>query len=210
MNLTRTVKLRCAFTLLEVLIAIAVFAIVLAAINTVFYSALRLRNRTMATLDETAPIDHALAVIRRDLANTVAPSGTNYPLQTTILSQSQFGQLTPDLYTATGEIDGMVPWGDVQKISYGLVPSADGTSRDLIRLVSHNLLATTTETPEQQWLLGGVRNIALHYFDGTQWADVWDTTTQSNLPTAIKVDLDLTNTLMHMVVALDTQVRTNQ
>jgi len=210
MNLTRTVKSRCAFTLLEVLIAIAVFAIVMAAINTVFYGALRLRNRTMAALDESAPIDHALAIIRRDLANTVAPNGTNYPLQTTILSQSQFGQLTPDLYTATGEIDGMVPWGDVQKISYGLVPSADGTSRDLIRLVSHNLLATTTETPEQQWLLGGVRNIALHYFDGTQWADVWDTTTQSNLPTAIKVDLDLTNTLMHMVVALDTQVRTNQ
>jgi general secretion pathway protein J len=210
MNLKRTVKSRFAFTLLEVLIAIAIFAIVLAAINTVFYSALRLRNRTMASLDESAPLDHALAIIRRDLANVVAPNQTNYALQSTIISSSQFGQITPDLYTATGRIDGLVPWGDVQKVSYGLVPSADGTSRDLIRLISHNLLATTTETPEQQWLLGGVKNIAFHYFDGAQWADVWDTTTQSNLPTAIKVDLDLTNTLMHMVVALDTQVRTNQ
>ncbi len=205
-----TVDSRKAFTLLEVLIAIAVSAIVLAAINMVFYSALRLRNRTMASLDESAPIDHALATIRRDLANIVAPSRTNFPLQSTIISQSQFGQITPDLYTATGQIDGLSPWGDVQKISYGLAPSADGMSRDLIRIVSHNLLATTTEMPEQQWLLGGVRNIALHYFDGAQWADVWDTTTQSNLPTAIKVDLDLTNNLMHMVVALDTQVRTNQ
>lgn len=210
MNLTRTVEPRYAFTLLEVLIAIAVFAIVLAAINTVFYSALRLRNRTMASLDESAPMDHALAIIRRDIANIVAPNQTNYPLQSTIISQTQFGQVTPDLYTATGQVDGLVPWGDVQKVSYGLVPSADGTSRDLIRLVTHNLLATTTETPEQQWLIGGVKNIAFHYFDGAQWADVWDTTTQSNLPTAIKVDLDLTNTLMHMVVALDTQARTNQ
>ncbi|MDB6056339.1 MAG: gspJ [Verrucomicrobiales bacterium] len=210
MNLTKTVESRCAFTLLEILIAIAVFAIVLAAINTVFYSALRLRNRTMASLEESAPMDHALAIIRRDLANIVAPNRTNYPLQSTIISQSQLGQITPDLYTAAGQIDGLVPWGDVQKISYGLVPSANGASRDLIRLVTHNLLATTTETPEQQWLISGVKNIAFHYFDGAQWADVWDTTTQSNLPTAIKVDLDLTNTLMHMVVALDTQVRTNQ
>ncbi|MGZ4964984.1 MAG: type II secretion system protein GspJ [Limisphaerales bacterium] len=210
MNTNRSVDSRKAFTLLEVLIAIAVSAIVLAAINMVFYSALHLRNRTMASLDESTPVDHALAIIRRDLANIVAPSLTNYPLQSTIISQSQFGQITPDLYTATGQIDGLVPWGDVQKISYGLVPSADGTSRDLIRLVSHNLLATTTEMPEQQWLLGGVKNIALHYFDGAQWADVWDTTTQSNLPTAVKVDLDLANTMMHMVVALDTQVRTNQ
>lgn len=209
MNMIRTVESRSAFTLMEVLIAIAVFAIVLAAINSVFYGALKLRNKTVASLDETEPVDHAFATIRRDLANIVAPNGTNYALQTTLISQTQFGQITPDMYTATGQIDGLTPWGDVQKISYGLVPSADGTSRDLVRLVSHNLLATTTEIPEQQWLLGGVQSIAFHYFDGTQWADVWDTTTQSNLPTAIKVDLNRNNNLMHMVVALDTQVRTN-
>lgn len=211
MNMIRTVESRSAFTLLEVLIAIAVFAIVLAAINTVFYSALKLRNKTIASLDETEPIDHAFATIRHDLANIVAPTSTNYLFQTTMISQPQFGQITPDMYTAVGQIDGLSPWGDIQKISYGLMPSADGTGRDLVRLVSHNLLATTTETPEKQWLLGGVQNIAFHYFDGTQWADVWDTTTQSNLPAAIKVDLDLNNkNQMHMLVALDTQVRTNQ
>lgn len=211
MNMIRTVESRSAFTLMEVLIAIAIFAIVLAAINTVFYSALKLRNKTLAALDESEPVDHALATIRHDVANIVAPSGTNFALQTTVLSQPQFGQSTPDMYTATGRIDGLTPWGDVQKIAYGLVPSADGTTRDLVRLVCHNLLATTPEIPDRQWLLGGVQSIAFHYFDGTQWADVWDTTTQSNLPTAIKVDLALNdNNLMHMVVALDTQVRTNQ
>jgi type II secretion system protein J len=199
-----------AFTLMEVLIAIAVCAIVLVALNTVFYSSLRLHKNTLAAMDRAVPVENALTAIRRDLQNIVMPRGTNYTLQSTVITGPQFGQLTPDIYTATGQIDGMNPWGDVQRIGYGLVTSADGSSRDLVRLVSHNLLATTAETPEQQWLLGNVRNIALHYFDGTQWADVLDTTTQSNLPTAIKVDLDVNNNLMHMVVALDTQVRTNQ
>ncbi len=209
MKMTKTVQSRAAFTLIEVLIAIAVFAIILAAINTVFYGAIHLRNRTMEALDEAAPLQHALATIRSDLANIVAPRNTNYALQTTVISDPQFGQTTPDFYTATGQIDGMVPFGDVQKVSYGLVPGANG-SRDLVRLVSRNLLGTTTETPAQQWLLGGVQNITFHYFDGSQWAEVWDTTTQSNLPNAIKVDLQLTDNLMQMVVALDTRVRTNQ
>ena len=210
MNTSLTVQSRAAFTLMEVLIAIAVCAIVLAALNTVFYSSIRLHKNTLAAMDEATPVENTFVTIRRDLVNIVAPSRTNYALQSTMVSQPQFGQITPDIYTATGQIDGLNPWGDVQKVAYGLVASADGTSRDLVRLVSHNLLATTTETPEQQWLLGNVRNIAFHYFDGTQWAETWDTTTQSNLPAAIKVDLDVNNNLMHMVVALDTQARTNQ
>ena len=211
MNTSLTVQSRLAFTLMEVLIAIAVSAIVLAALNTVFYSSLRLHKNTLAAMDQAVPVENALATIRHDLANIVAPSRTtNYAFQSTMISQPQFGQVTPDIYTAVGQIDGLNPWGDVGKVAYGLVKSADGTSRDLVRLVSHNLLATTVETPDQQWLLGNVRNIAFHYFDGTQWAEVWDTTTQSNLPAAIKVDVDVNNNLMHMVVALDTQVRTNQ
>src|SRR5436309_5204412 len=65
-----------AFTLIEVLIAAAAFAIVLAAINAVFYSALRLRNKTAAALDEALPLQQAVAIIKRDLANIVVPGGT--------------------------------------------------------------------------------------------------------------------------------------
>src|SRR5258706_2956762 len=72
------------FTLLEVLIATVAFAIVLAAINAVFYGALRLRNQTVGTLDEAATLQHALAMIYRDLANVVVPGGTlSGTLQTT-------------------------------------------------------------------------------------------------------------------------------
>src|SRR6476620_2299644 len=65
-----------AFTLLEILIAVSIFAIVLAAINAVFYAAVRLRNHTVAMIDKSVPIELALATIRRDLLSIVPP-GTN-------------------------------------------------------------------------------------------------------------------------------------
>jgi len=75
-----------AFTLIEILLAVTVFSIVMVAINTVFYSALRLRNKTAEAFDRALPLQRALAVMKRDLANIVAPGGTfSGTLQSTIL-----------------------------------------------------------------------------------------------------------------------------
>src|SRR5437773_1738077 len=60
-----------AFTLMEVLLAVAVFSIVLVAINTVFYSGLRLRAGTVAALDQSVPVEQALNILRRDLKGTM-------------------------------------------------------------------------------------------------------------------------------------------
>src|SRR5678815_5328211 len=97
---------RRAFTLLELLIAVSIFAIVLAAINAVFYSALRLRNRAAAIMDKNVPIEHALAIIRRDLLSIVPP-GTNLlgPLQTTSSSNLVAGANGPVFYCSSGAVD---------------------------------------------------------------------------------------------------------
>ena len=63
------------FTLLELLLAAAAFALVLAAINGVFYGALKLRNKTVAGFDESLPLQQTLTILKRDLANIVVPGG---------------------------------------------------------------------------------------------------------------------------------------
>ena len=90
MNLDQTIHSRSrGFTLLEVLIASVAFAIVLAAINAVFYGALRLRNKTVDALEQALPMQQALAVIQRDLANLVVPGGTLAgALQTTSITNA--------------------------------------------------------------------------------------------------------------------------
>ncbi len=177
--------------MIEVLIAVAIFAIVLAAINTVFYSALRLRNRSAAAFDEALPVQQAVAIIKRDLANLVVPGGTlSGALQTTTITNAVAGQTSPDFYTSAGLMDNIVPWGDIERVSYLLVDSTNrAPGMDLYRAVTRNLLSQTQDLPVQQRLMGGVQGIVFYFYDGNQWLDSWDSVAQTNLPLAIKVQI---------------------
>jgi type II secretion system protein J len=192
------------FTLLELLVAVVAFGIVLAAINAVFFAALRLRNKSAESFERTAPLHHALSAIKRDLANIVVPGGVlSGPLQTTSITNLVAGQVSPEFYTAAGFIDQTSPWAEIQKVSYALVPSEKGAAGlDLVRVISRNLLPVAApELPFQQWLMSGVQGILFAYYDGNQWRDAWDSLTpdpvtgQTNtLPQAIKVQIQLAST----------------
>lgn len=221
-----------AFTLIEILIAVAAFAIVLAAINTIFYSALRLRNATTAAIEKGLPIEHAFSVIKRDLANLTVPGGTmTGTFSTTTTSNSVVGQMSPSFYTTGGVVDENSPFGDLQRVSYLLVTSTNKSQGlDLFRSVTRNLLPSLQDQNEQQWLLGGVATLTFLYHDGTQWRDAWDPATQATtsgisngLPAAVKVQIQLAKDdgsvsrssrsrelPVELVVPIVVQQRTNQ
>ena len=207
---------RRAFTLLEVLIATAAFAIVLAAINSVFYGALRLRNKTAEAFDESLALQHTVALLRSDIANLLPPGGTlSGNLQTTpstagggtasglnvsaasmalVAAASRPGQSSPEFYSTTAAIDETSPWSQVQRVSYYLTLSTNGLpGRDLIRSVTRNLLPTFQEQPVQIPILGGVDSIYFQFHDGNQWKDTWDSTTETvtSLPTAVRVQIQM-------------------
>src|SRR3954466_637657 len=186
------------FTLLEILIATLAFAIVLAAINTVFYTALRLRNRTTEAIETSLPQQQALTIIKRDLANLVVPGGTfSGELQTASTTNNMTGQGNPTFCTSTGVIDETSPWSEVQKVSYVLMESTNHSrAKELVRAVTRNLLPSTTqEPPIYQWLMSGVEAVNFAFYDGTQWRDYWDsstaTTTDEKVPQAIKMQIAL-------------------
>lgn len=196
------------FTLIEMLLAVAIFAIVLVAIHTVFYGALRLSARTTESVEQGLPLQQSLAILQRDLANLVLPSGTFFgELQTSqsatgstntlnVLSpvnDAIIGQSSPAFFTATGVVQEGAPWGDIVRVAYYLTPSTNQTpGKDLIRSVTRNLLPVMQEQPENQWLMGGLQSIAFSYYDGLQWREYWDSTTETNkLPFGIKVQLQM-------------------
>ena len=220
MNTPRSIANRSrGFTLIEVLLAVAIFAVVLAAISTVFYSALRLRNRAAAHLEERLPIQNASAIIQRDLQSLVAPGGPLASnLTTAVASATQLQNATP-FFVNTGVIDDTSPWSEVQKVAYYLADSTDqpGT-KDLMRSVTRNLLAAAEDVAVTQWLMSGVRNLAFSFYDGTAWAESWDSATTTNLPKAIKVQIEMAalevgraaETPLEFVVPVVVQIRTNQ
>ena len=194
-----------AFTLIEVLLAVAVFAIVLGAINSVFFGALRLRNRTIESFETARPLNHALRTIQRDLEGIMPPGGRFSGKFTTTLEGLSTNittfigeRVTPDIYTTTGPVNELARWADIQKVAYYLALPTNATTtsttkpgRELVRQVTRNILSLNVEEPEAQWLLSGVETFRLYYYDGLAWNETWDGNVNTNLPTAIKVQLTM-------------------
>ncbi len=210
------------FTLIELVMALAIAAVVLAAINAVFFGALRLRSTTVVVAEQTLPVERAVETIKNDLVCIRPPSTNGFigPMGTDATAVGMTKPLLLELYTSSARISDDVPWGDVQKIDYWLQNPTNNTSgakgMDLIRGVTRNLLASTPEAPEPHRLLGNVQNMRFSYYDGTNWNDTWSVAL-SNVPTAIKVFLTFTkpadnspaNPPFQFVVPVITQISTN-
>jgi type II secretion system protein J len=216
---------RHAFTLIEMILAIGVAAIVLIAINAVLFAALRLHQATADMVDAASPVDQTVTFLRRDLQCCVTPTnGTTKVLSGDfrVGNVTSLGVAEPvaiEMFTATGALSENAPWADIQRVTYELKPPADptATGQDLIRSVTRNLLATSTPAVDDQLMLSGVASIKFSCYDGAQWQDTWDTTgatsVNTNLPLAVRVDIQMSGNNnaqpVEILVPIDSQTRTN-
>jgi type II secretion system protein J len=216
-----------AFTLIEMVLAIGVAAIVLIAVNAVLFTSLHLREVTADTVDAATPVDQAVTFLRRDLECVVTPTnGTSKVLSGDfkVGNVTSLGVPEPvavEMFTATGALSVNAPWGDIQRVTYELKQPTDRSAagKDLVRSVVRNLLTMTTPDVENQLMLSGVASIKFTCFDGAQWQDTWDTTSMTsvntNLPLAVRVDIQMAGNSaanaqpIEIVVLIDSQSRTN-
>lgn len=213
------------FTLIEMILAIGVAAIVLIAINTVLFAALRLHRATADMVDAASPLDQTVTFLRRDLQCCVTPTnGTTKVLSGdfrvgNVTSLGVAGPVAIEMFTATGALGEDAPWADIQRVTYELKPSADPSAagQDLVRSVVRNLLTVTTPDVDDQVLLSGVASVKFSCYDGAQWQDTWDTTgamsVNTNLPLAVRVDIQMSGNNnaqpVEILVPIDSQTRTN-
>jgi prepilin-type N-terminal cleavage/methylation domain-containing protein len=202
-----------AFTLVEVILAVGIFAIVMVSINSAFFAAIRLRQRTSEALENALPLTQALALMRRDLQNAVPPGGTmtgNFRGGLATLGAGVTGSLNSsaaaskgaqsvlevnraaglDFYTTTGKLSDAVPWADIQQVNYQLTQPDDPSKpgMELVRSVARNLLATASELAHSQKLAENIESLDFFFWDGLQWRDQWDTSAgDTALPLAVRV-----------------------
>ena len=210
------------FTLIEVLLALAISAIVLVIIGSFFAGALKVQKQMNSSLDESIPIERALSVLEKDLKNAVAPGGMLAgPLQSGSAEGGVDANDGIQIYTTTGLMTPNSPWSEIQKVTYGLQAPSDNTTnngKDLIRTVTRNLLTTGTEDDDEQFLAGGIESLRFSYFDGNNWLDSWDDSTETNLPLAVRVNVQMAaadqNSArpdpIQLLVPLMVQTHTNQ
>lgn len=203
-----------AFTLIEILIATAIFATVLIAMNTVFHGALRLRKTTSKIVEQAIPINHAISVIKRDLRSALGPGGV---LAGSIMGGYQGGSFGPissvsgsalsflEFHTTTGANDDSRVFNvqndfdrrsEMQRVTYFLrepVYSTNLAGMELVRSITRNLLAVNEfqEPPDELPMMDSVENLEFLFYDGEMWQESWDSTVDTNsVLKAVKVYIE--------------------
>lgn len=180
-----------AFTLVEMLLAVAISAVVLVAINAVLFGGLHMQARTTELAEQTLPVERMVSSMKQDLLGIVPMGTLAGPMGTDATATGMTQTPLLEIFTSSAAISDDVPWGDVQRIDYSLQAppnAANSSGKDLVRGVTRNLLSTTQDTPVQDVLISDVQNLQFSFYDGTNWNDTWSTTL-SNIPAAIKISI---------------------
>ena len=216
-----------AFTLIEMILAIGVAAIVLIAVNAVFFTSLHLRDDTSDMVDAATPLDATVSYLKRDLQCCVNPTNGaagavlsgGFRVGDNLTSSGVSDPVAVEMFTATGALSASQPWGDIQRVTYELrnPASTTATGKDLYRSVLRNLLSVGTVVADDQLMLSGVADVRFSCYSGGGWQDSWDTTNPSssstNLPSAVRVVIQMSGNPnaqpVQIVVPIDTVARTN-
>lgn len=207
-------KRRAGFTLLEIILASTMFAMIMAALYVVLNVSLRLQRTTEEVVTRGETERAFVALMRDDLENMMRPNGI---LAGAIAGSQDAGSgaggNSLEFSTASGKMSATEPWGDIQTVKYYLSDGSGGSVRQtssrsarsvrrlntsgaqgsmLVRTVQRNLTTTEVqEEPPEEVLLERVALLTFEYFDGQDWQDEWDSTAYNNAaPRAVRVRVD--------------------
>jgi len=199
------------FTLLELLVALTISAIVAISLFTSLHVVFKARENSMQVLAPVGSANLAMEMIKADIqaalpeaAATSTTSGltggistqttTATPLIGPFEGQQGGGQSGGDalyFYSTGYSPPHQSGIGEVKQI--GLMMEQKNNVMCLVRQVWSNLLSpqVQTLTPDEEVICRYVQNFVLQYYDGTQWVTSWDSTQYNNsLPVAVMVDFD--------------------
>jgi type II secretory pathway pseudopilin PulG len=196
------------FTLIELLLALLTTSILMLALGGTLSTAFKARDTALAKAAETRGVHTALEMLRRDLESALPPSGilagpfvampnagASHSLQLHCVRRSGGPVSTAGLAggMAAGGLQGAGFTGVARvEIGVGQTEDPDDPTPALVRQVTRNLLAPVVAPPSSEVLCRRVRAFRCRFFDGLQWLETWDSTTQGNvLPAAVQIELEI-------------------
>jgi len=190
----RKATTRKGFTLLEILVAATMTAVLVGSLYATLYTSFKARAGAERTVAKFRRAELAADFICAELRSAVVPNGI---LAGTFTGTDGTGAGSLDsdtvsFYRTADATDQDVGQGDIMKVELVCEPSSQGTGMDLVRTIRRNLLAQVIYDVPGEVLCRNVLALNLRYFDGVSWLDSWDSTTEENsLPLAVEVDLTL-------------------
>lgn len=184
-------KAHSGFTLIEILIAVLVFAVLMVTSFQMFNSVIDLNDRSETQFRQQNQLNIAWAVIFQDLLQ-LRPR-MHRDIQGDIVSAYSTNQDYLALFTRAGlpPINGVTP-GGMQLVAYQL----DEEKLQLKRLSWQVLDLANDSEPVEQVLISGVKDAKLeHLTRENEWSEVWPPVNFNDAPGAINA----TNQLPSMI-----------
>lgn len=184
-----------AFTLMELLVALAMFAMLASAIYTVFSSAIRLREKGFQVIERQLPASAVLDIMRRDIQGAMTTGTLAGPMIGIANNTGQGSSDQLEFYTTSGMLSDRLdsPWNELQRVTYQLEGAQTNTGAqgmELVREVQRNMLSPTEDEPSRQRLLDGIKSFRVDYFYDQTWINTWDSTNNGIPPQVLKVRID--------------------
>lgn len=175
------------FTLVEVLLATALVAIIAAIV----FGSLRLSTLAIDTARSNAAQAQMLRSTLRIMAEELTASVSN-PIGPWVgLNSTQEGQPADTVaFLTLGQFRGVESSQETEMVR--IVYTREGDR--LLRFIRRNLYGLTDEGLDQLELVKRVKSFNLRYYDSRAnvWADEWDGRTRNAPPTAVLIELTLT------------------
>lgn len=186
-----------AFTLIEVLVALAILAILTTLIYGTFTQSHNVSTRLETTSERYQAVRQLFQIMLDDL--TAA-----YYLEQTVTNQTP---ITVFIGTSPGATDSFLttqpllrfttlghrrwqpnsPETDLSLVEYQIKKDTDSDLLSLLHREETNLLSSTEASTEEYELADGLKGLSVRFFDGTAWADSWDAAAKQGLPQAVEV-----------------------
>jgi len=182
------------FTLLEMLVAMTLMAVLAGVLYASLSTGFRGRRVTEAALEPARRGAAALALIGPDLDCAVPPTGL---LAGEFLGEDARGDNGEPadgvrFHSLAREQSGATPPFPIRRLQFSLATDEEKHETVLLRRTTLNLLAPEEPEPVEEVICRGVRSFDTAYYDGYGWVDSWDSTAAGDvLPLAVRLTLVL-------------------
>jgi len=173
------------FTLLEMLAAMAMIAIVAGFLYTSLNTGFKAKKQTERILAPMKAAALAFSIMGCDLQSALPPRG--------ILAGPFLGQ-SDTMSFFTRPVNTQDSAVGIVGVEYVLTSDEEKENNQvvLLRNIRVNLLSLEEPEPFEERLAYGISAFEIKYFDGTVWLDAWDSTTVGDiLPVAVDVCLEM-------------------
>ena len=187
-------RLFAGFTLLELIVAIALMDIIAVALYSCMHTAFKSKERSQASLEPYRRVMPIFECIRKDFSSAMKPDGILagvFEGEDVSFTNMQDADVL-GFYTACYAPKEDEIASNVIYVEYELAEDYDRNQIVLKRLTTRNILSPTAVDPDEEVLARDITGFNIEYYDGSSWVDNWDSSEEdATLPWGVRVTVSI-------------------